>query len=169
MALFGKKKKDEEDIVTEELEETVETEDDEEDDEEEQAAETPNDEEELTDEQLFQKRLVELAQRMRVMFPQQMLIGFYYAELQAEGYIDDLCCFTTRGERIERSEIPSKIGMSLPDMVSREEKLEQAFFRFRKAAEVFTKKPCNAVALTMLNDGQVKADITSEPLIEGEE
>lgn len=169
MALFGKKKKDEEaeDINTEELEEAVEAEDEEDTDGEEQ--ETAGEEEEQTDEEIFQKRIYQMAQRMRVMFPQQMLIGFYYAELQADGYIDDFCCYTTKGQLLERADIPEKCGMSLPDMVSREERLEQAFFLLRKAAENFTKKPCNAVSVTMMNDGQVKIDITSEPLIEGEE
>ncbi|MBQ1537080.1 MAG: DUF600 family protein [Ruminococcus sp.] len=122
-----------------------------------------------TPEELFQDRVLLLAQRVRMMFPQQMLIGFYYAELQSEGYIDDLCCYTTKAELLEKSDIPARTGMSLPDMVSREEKLQQAFFLFRKAAELFTKKACNAVSLTMLGDGQVKVDITSEPLVEGEE
>ncbi len=172
MALFGKKKQNDEDINTEEFEETVDVEEEAEDEVDEAEAEktAPEDDESgMTAEEIFQRRLVVLAQRMRVMFPQQMLIGFYYAELQSEGYIDDFCCYTLKGELLERSEIPGKTGMSLPDMVSREERLEQAFFRFRKAAEEFTKKSCNAVSLTMLNNGQVKIDITSEPLVEGEE
>ena len=175
MALFGKKKtadeaEELENEVVEQEEETEEQTDAADSDETAEGAaaeETP--EEEKTPEELFKDRCALLARRMRLMFPKNMLIGFYYAELQAEGYIDDFCCYTNRAERINRDEIPEKLGMSLPDMVSREEKLEQAFFLFRRAAEAYTEKSCNAVSLTMLNDGQVKIDITSEPLVEGEE
>ncbi len=169
MALFGKKKQDAE---TEDLEELLNQKQEEEEalTEEGEEEEAPvKDESTMAPEELFQERVVLLAQRVRVLFPQQMLIGYYYAELQSEGYVDDLCCFTTRGQFLEKSDIPERTGMSLPDMVSREDRLQQAFFLFRKSAEAFTKKPCNAVSLVMMNDGQVKVDITSEPLVEGEE
>lgn len=173
MALFSKKKKkvEIEDIRTEEPEIEIDEEQPEveADPADENGEAVPADEPEKTPEEVFKARCAELSNRVRLMFPKQMLIGFYYAELQSEGYIDDFVCITTNNQKIERSDIPSKCGMALPDMVAREERLEQAFFRFRKAAEAYSQKPCNAVSLTMLNNGQVKLDITSEELKDGEE
>jgi hypothetical protein len=103
------------------------------------------------------------------MFPQQMLIGFYYAEMQSGGYIDDFCCYTTDGRLIERQDIPKLCGMSLPDMVSREEKLEEAFLALRESAPAASGNPFNAVSIMILNDGQVKMDITAGELVDGEE
>jgi hypothetical protein len=103
------------------------------------------------------------------MFPKQMFLGFYYAELQEDGYIDDYCCYTTNGEQLEKDEIPARTGMVDAEYIAREEKLEQAFFLFRRAAVEFTEKPCNGVTLILMNNGQAKLDIVSKDLIEGEE
>lgn len=172
MGLFGKKKKAEETEEEAVVNETVDTA---EEDEQEEAA-SPDEEtaaagsadEELSVEDIFKREIGMLGQRIRFMFPQQMLIGFYYAEFQSDEYIDDFCCYTETGELIERDDIPARCGMSYPDMVAREEKLEQAFFRFRKAAEAYTNKPCNGVSVTMMNNGQVKFDVISQELVEDE-
>lgn len=177
MGLFGKKKKAdelEEEIIENEAAEAEEEEAEAESVSEAEAASdeeetAPEEEQELTPEDIFKNASAELTQRIRLMFPQQMQIGFYYAELQEDEYIDDLCCYAAGGVLIERDEIPAKCGMSYPDMVSREEKLEQAFFRFRKAAEAFSNKPCNGVTVTMVSNGQVKLEIISNELVAGEE
>lgn len=169
MGLFGKKKKTEPENELETQVQEIESEN-----EDENTAQTPENAADVSDENaspedIFKKQCAQLARCLRVMFPQQMLIGFYYAELQEEGYIDDFRCYTTKGELLDRDNIPVRCNMSVPDMISREEKLEQAFFLFRRAAIEFTQKPCNGVNLTLLNDGQVKIDIVSDPLVEGEE
>lgn len=184
MGLFGKKKKAdelEEEIIENETAEVEEEETSEADSEIEAEAEAENESEaqeasdeavsegELTPEELFKKASTELSQRIRLMFPQQMQIGFYYAELQEDEYVDDLCCYVISGELIERDEIPTKCGMSYPDMVAREEKLEQAFFRFRKAAEAFSGKPCHGITVTMVSNGQIRLEIISNELVAGEE
>ncbi|MGN0633157.1 MAG: immunity protein YezG family protein [Oscillospiraceae bacterium] len=182
MALFGRKKKkaelaeEEQQLVTAEAEAEAEAEEEEEEEADvtDAAEETAEDEAaaektELSVDEQFKKDCANISRCLRLMFPQQMLIGFYYAELQSGGYIDDFCCYALDGRLIERQQIPSLCGMSLPDMVSREEKLEQAFFDFRKSAEAASGKPCNAVSIMMLNDGQVKLDVTAAELVDGEE
>lgn len=165
MALFGKKKKNK---TAEPEKETVK-----EIEKEEEAAETETGTEEkepeMTPEERFKRDCGNLGMRLRYMFPQQMLIGFYYAELQSGGYIDDFCCYALDGRLMERQEIPKLCGMSLPDMVSREEKLEKAFFAVHESSPAATGKPCNAVSITMMNDGKVKMDINSGELADGEE
>ena len=161
MGLFGKKKK------AEQAEEEAKVNEAEDTEEEDTAEGEP--EEEISDEERFKRATAELSNRVRFMFPHQMLVGFFYAELQADGYIDDFCCYVTNGELIERDDIPSKCGMSYVDMVSREEKLEQAFFLFRKAAEAYSKRPCNGVSVMLSANGQVKLEIVSSELVEGEE
>jgi len=117
----------------------------------------------------FRERAALLGGALRMMFPQQLLVGFYYAELQADGYIDDLCCYATNGELLEKDEIPERTGMTDPEMIAREEKLEQAFFLFRRAAVEFTQKPCNGVTVILRSNGQAQVDIVSQELVEGEE
>ena len=165
MALFGKKKASKEEPAQETLSEetVVEESTDEEAETENKVAEEKTPEEEFKDACAF------MSKRLRLMFPAQMLIGFYYGELQEDGYIDDFCCYAKGGRLIEKQEIPSVCKISLPDMVSREEKLEEGFFKVRRTAEAFTEKPCNALSLIILGDGQVKIDITSAELKEGEE
>lgn len=172
MALFGKKKKskpEEEQAVKpvqEEMPETVSANEAESDASEEAV---DNAAPELSTEEQFKKACAGISAALRVMFPQQMLIGFFYAELQSGGYIDDFCCYATDGRLLERQEIPKLCGISLPDMVSREEKLEQAFFNIRKSALAHTGKNINAVGVTMLGNGQVKLDMTEGELTDGEE
>ncbi len=130
----------------------------------------PAEERELTPEEAFKGCSAELCHRLRLLFPQQMLVGLYYGELSGGDYVDDFCCYTTRGELIGRDEIPTRCGMSYPDMVAREDKLMQAFFRFRKAAEAYTEKGCSGVTITLLANGQAKMDINSDKLdVEGED
>jgi hypothetical protein len=117
----------------------------------------------------FKERAALISRSLRMMFPQQMLIGFYYAELQADGYIDDFCCYATNGELLEKDEIPERTGMNDAEMIAREERLEQAFFLFRRAAVEFTGKPCNGVTVILMSNGQAKIDIVSQELVEGEE
>lgn len=125
---------------------------------------------ELTPEEEFKKTSTELCHRIRLLFPQQMLVGLYHGELSGGDYVDDFCCYVVNGEFIDRDEIPTKCGMSYADMVSREDKLMQAFFRFRKSAEAYMNKPCNGVTITIINNGQVKLDVLSTELDpEGEE
>lgn len=183
MGLFGKKKKaeePEEELDVNEIEEAEEEEAEETEEAEAAAGNKADDEiiaseeddaseEELSPEDRFKKASADLCRRVRLMFPQQLHIGFYYAEFQNDEYVDDFCCYTVSGELIERDEIPAKCGMSYPDMVAREEKLEQAFFRFRKAAEGYSSKPCNGITVTMINNGQIKLEVNSNKLVEGEE
>jgi hypothetical protein len=167
MGLFGKKKASSAPFPQQEtVEEEIVTEEETEAEENESAEEAAP---ELSPEERFKQDCANISKCLRVLFPQQMLIGFYYAELQTGGYIDDFCCYATDGRLIERQDIPKLCGMSLPDMVSREEKLEQAFFKLHESAPAASGKPFNAVSMMMLNDGQVKMDITSGELTEGEE
>ena len=89
MALFGKKKKKADTAPAEAAVENTEA--------EENAAAEEEAAPELTPEERFKKDCAEMSRALRVMFPQQMLIGFYYAELQSGGYIDDFCCSETWG------------------------------------------------------------------------
>lgn len=173
MGLFGKKKGEEpenEEILNEEETEELTIEEGDEEDAD-IASESEEDEPkiELSPEDKFKQKSAELCRALRMMFPQQMLIGFYYAELQADGYIDDLCCYTTNGELLEKDEIPERTNMTDAEAIAREEKLEQAFFLFRRAAVEFTEKPCNGVTVLLMNNGQAKLDIVSQELVEGEE
>ncbi len=171
MALFGKNKKakavqedsKQQEAVLEQEDEVTESASEENDSEAAQSTPEP------TTEEVFKNACAELGKRVRFMFPQQMYIGFYYGELQEDGYIDDFCCYAGNGRLIEKQEIPALCKISLPDMVSREEKLEQAFFKMRRAAIDYTEKNCNAIFLTIMGNGQLRIDITSEDLVEGEE
>lgn len=157
MALFGKNKKD---IVGEE--ETLL-------DEEVQQDTAEPEEDTASAQERFNKACENISRCFRVLLPQQLYAGFFYAELQEGGYIDDFCCYASDGRFMERQEIPKLCGLSLPDMVAREEKLEQAFFQLRKCAQEVSGKPCSALSLTMLHNGQVKVDLVSGELKEGEE
>lgn len=161
MALFGKKKKKADTAPAEAAVENTEA--------EENAATEEEAAPELTPEERFKKDCAEMSRALRVMFPQQMLIGFYYAELQSGGYIDDFCCYALDGRLLERQTIPQLCGLSLPDMVSREEKLEKAFMAMHESSQAATGKPCNAISIMILNNGQVKMDVTAAELTDGEE
>lgn len=169
MGLFGKKKEEseKEEFLEEELE-TEEVELDEED-----AVEEENEDEDknvvASPEDKFRAKSIALCNAIRMMFPQQMDTGCYYAELQQDGYIDDYCCYATNGELLEKDEIPQRLNMNDAEHISREEKLEQAFFLFRRAAVEFTEKPCNGVSVILMPDGQAKIDIVFQDLVEGEE
>lgn len=166
MALFGRKKKTKD--TAPEQEELLENQA-EENETEENAEESSEAAPEITPEERFKRDCANLSRCVRVMFPQQLLIGFYYAELQSGGYIDDFCCYAADGRLIERQDIPRLCGMSLPDMVSREEKLEEAFMALHESSPDATGKPCNAVSVMVLGDGQVKLDVTAAELTDGEE
>lgn len=163
MALFGRKKRSKDTSPEKETVKDIEIEEEEETSESEEAAP------EISPEERFKQACANISKRLRYMFPRQMLIGFYYAELQSGGYIDDFCCYALDGRLIDKQNIPKLCGMSLPDMVSREEKLEQAFYELHESSPEATGKPCNAVSITMMNDGQVKMDVTATELTEGEE
>ena len=158
MALFGKKKKKADTAPAEAAVENTEA--------EESAAAEEEAAPELTPEERFKKDCAEMSRALRVMFPQQMLIGFYYAELQSGGYIDDFCCYALDGRLLERQTIPQLCGLSLPEMVSREEKLEKAFMAMHESSQAATGKPCNAISIMILNNGQVKMDVTAAELTE---
>jgi hypothetical protein len=165
MALFGRKKKN--DVSSPEKEEEKEKNLDE--TQEESAEEESEQSPEISPEERFKRDCMNISKKLRYMFPQQMLIGFYYAELQSGGYIDDFCCYAVDGRLIEKADIPKLCGMSLPDMVSREEKLEKAFMAVHESSPAATGNPCNAISIMMLNNGQIKMDVTSGELAEGEE
>ena len=175
MGLFGKKKEEpeKEELIGEEEElDTEEAELDAADAVQEEISDESEDEDKnvvLSPEDKFREKSKALIIALRMMFPQQMDNGLYYAELQEDGYIDDYCCYVTNGELLEKDDIPERIGMNDAEYISREEKLEQAFFQFRRAAIEFTEKACNGVTLHLMNDGQAKIDIVSEDLVEGEE
>ncbi len=181
MGLFGKKKDEapeneellEEGFDTEELtiqEDAEETEDEDiEEVELDENGEEPEEQVALSPEDRFRDRAANLSKALRMMFPQQMLIGYYYAELQEDGYIDDYCCYATNGELLEKDEIPARLQMTDAEMIAREEKLEQSFFLFRRAAVEYTEKACNGVTVILMNNGQAKLDIVSDDLVEGEE
>ncbi len=164
MALFGKNKNTDE----EELDRS-DAFDIEEEEEEDVTAEPENDAPAEDANAQFQKECENISRCFRVLLPQQLYAGFYYAELQEDGYIDDFCCYAADGKFMDRQDIPKLCGLALPDMVAREEKLEQAFFKLRKSAQAASGKVCNALSLTMMHDGQVKVDLVSGELKEGEE
>ena len=112
MGLFGKKKEEseKEEFLEEELE-TEEVELDEED-----AVEEENEDEDknvvVSPEDKFRAKSIALCNAIRMMFPQQMDTGCYYAELQQDGYIDDYCCYATNGELLEKDEIPQRLNIT---------------------------------------------------------
>jgi hypothetical protein len=164
MALFGRKKnKKAESEKASEVTQATENEI------EEDAAENTEEKVEISAEDRFKQACGNISKSVRMVFPEQLVIGFYYGELQSGGYIDDFCCYATDGRLIERRDVPSLCGVSLPDMVSREEKIERAFMEMHETAPAATGKSCNAISLMILGNGQVKLDITSGELADGEE
>lgn len=165
MAFFKKKRKIkiEEPVIEEQevLEEDTEEEPD--------KTDAEPDEPEISPDEKFRQDCAAVTKRLRMVFPKNMLIGFYYGEFQSGGYIDDFCCYTTNGKLIEKSDIPKLCGVGFADMVAREERLEKAFMNVRASAPEATGKPCNALSITLLANGKVKLDVTADELIDGKE